>query len=47
MNKKNPFAIRKTPSEMINAQALVLDDYVNRAVVDHDKLAQRHCSISM
>ncbi len=27
--KKNPFEIRKSPSEIIAAQAIALDDYVN------------------
>ena len=30
----NPFAIRKSPVELITAQTLTLDDYVKRA--DHD-----------
>ena len=28
---KNPFAIRKSPAQVITAQALALDDYVMRA----------------
>ena len=33
---KNPFAIRKSPMEIITAQAVALDDYVMR---DDDGLA--------
>ena len=30
MEKKNPFAIRKSPVELISAQAVNIDDYVKR-----------------
>ena len=30
MEKKNPFAIRKSPVELINAQTVNIDDYVKR-----------------
>jgi len=32
--KKNPFAIRKSPVSIITAQALNLDDYVQRGIDD-------------
>ena len=35
MNKNdNPFAIRKSPVEIISAQALSLDDYVKRSCAE-------------
>ena len=32
----NPFAIRKSPVDLITVQALTLDDYVQRVVDDRD-----------
>ena len=32
----NPFAIRKSPVSIITAQALTLDDYVQRTIDDRD-----------
>ena len=32
--KKNPFAIRKSPVSIITAQAVNLDDYVQRTIDD-------------
>ena len=32
--KKNPFAIRKSPVSIITAQAVNLDDYVQRTLDD-------------
>lgn len=29
---KNPFAVRKSPVEFISAQAVTLDDYVDRFI---------------
>ena len=37
--KKNPFAIRKSPVSIITAQALNLDDYVQRTIDDHDRVS--------
>ena len=34
--KKNPFAIRKSPVSIITAQALNLDDYVQRGIDDNE-----------
>ena len=34
--KKNPFAIRKSPVSIITAQALNLDDYVKRGIDDNE-----------
>ena len=34
----NPFAIRKSPVNIITAQALTLDDYVQRTLDDSDHL---------
>ena len=34
--KNNPFAIRKSPVSIITAQALNLDDYVQRTIDDRD-----------
>ena len=34
----NPFAIRKSPVDLITVQALTLDDYVQRTVDDGDHL---------
>ena len=31
----NPFAIRKSPVSIISAQALTLDDYVQRTIDDN------------
>ena len=33
---ENPFAIRKSPVSIITAQALNLDDYVQRTLDDRD-----------
>ncbi len=33
---KNPFAIRKSPVSIISAQALTIDDYVQRTLDDRD-----------
>ena len=33
----NPFAIRKSPVSIITAQALTLDDYVQRTLDDADR----------
>lgn len=35
--KNNPFAIRKSPASIITAQALNLDDYVQRIIDDSDR----------
>ena len=35
--KKNPFAIRKSPVSIITAQAVNLDDYVQRTIDDRDR----------
>ena len=37
--KKNPFAIRKSPVSIITAQALNLDDYVQRVIDDRDGIS--------
>jgi hypothetical protein len=34
----NPFAIRKSPVRIITAQALNLDDYVQRYIDDTDRV---------
>ena len=34
--KKNPFAIRKSPVSIITAQAVNLDDYVQRTIDDNE-----------
>ena len=34
---ENPFAIRKSPVNIITAQALTLDDYVQRIDIDDDR----------
>ena len=34
----NPFAIRKSPVELITAQALTLDDYMSSFLDDGDRL---------
>ena len=34
--KNNPFAIRKSPASIITAQALTIDDYVQRTLDDRD-----------
>ena len=39
----NPFAIRKSPVNLITAQALTLDDYVQR--IDTDR-GVRYCTTS-
>lgn len=35
----NPFAIRKSPVDLITAQALTLDDYVQRDIDDTDRVS--------
>ena len=35
----NPFAIRKSPVDLITAQALTLDDYVQRILDDGDRVS--------
>ena len=35
----NPFGIRKSPVEIISAQALTLDDYVQRILDDGDRVS--------
>ena len=35
----NPFAIRKSPVSIITVQALTLDDYVERTIVDNDHVS--------
>ena len=35
----NPFGIRKSPVEIISAQALTLDDYVQRTLDDNDRVS--------
>ena len=35
----NPFAIRKSPVDLITAQALTLDDYVQRTIDDRDRVS--------
>ena len=35
----NPFAIRKSPVSIITAQALTLDDYVQRTLDDEDRVS--------
>ena len=37
--KNNPFAIRKSPVSIITAQALNLDDYVQRTIDDRDRVS--------
>ena len=37
--KKNPFAIRKSPVSIITVQALTLDDYVERTIDDDDRVS--------
>ena len=34
---ENPFAIRKSPVDLITAQALNIDDYVQRTIDDRDR----------
>ena len=35
----NPFAIRKSPVSIITAQAVTLDDYVERTLDDGDRVS--------
>ena len=35
----NPFAIRKSPVDLITVQALTLDDYVQRTLEDNDRVS--------
>ena len=37
--KNNPFAIRKSPTSIITAQALNLDAYVQRILDDDDRVS--------
>ena len=32
---KNPFEIKKAPSAIISAQAINLDDFMSKGVIDH------------
>ena len=36
---ENPFGIRKSPVSIITAQALTLDDYVQRTIDDRDDVS--------
>ncbi len=36
---ENPFAIRKSPVSIITAQALNLDDYVQRDIEDENRVS--------
>ena len=36
---ENPFAIRKSPVSIITAQAVNLDDYVQRTLDDNDRVS--------
>jgi len=36
---KNPFAIRKSPVSIITAQAVTIDDYVQRTLDDTDRVS--------
>ena len=36
---ENPFAIRKSPVNLITVQALTLDDYVQRTLDDGDRVS--------
>ena len=36
---ENPFAIRKSPVSIITAQALNLDDYVQKTIYDGDRVS--------
>lgn len=36
---ENPFAIRKSPVSIITAQALTIDDYVQRTLDDNDRVS--------
>ena len=36
---ENPFAIRKSPVDLITVQALTLDDYVQRTLDDTDRVS--------
>ena len=35
----NPFAIRKSPVSIITAQAVTIDDYVQRTLDDNDRVS--------
>jgi hypothetical protein len=35
----NPFAIRKSPVDLITVQALTLDDYVQRTIDDTNRVS--------
>ena len=37
--KKNPFTIRKSPVSIITAQAVNLDDYVQKTIYDGDRVS--------
>ena len=36
---ENPFAIRKSPVDLITAQAVNLDDYVQKTIYDGDRVS--------
>ena len=36
---ENPFAIRKSPVSIISAQALNIDDYVQKTIYDGDRVS--------
>ena len=36
---ENPFAIRKSPVDLITVQALTIDDYVQRVIDDTDRVS--------
>ena len=36
---ENPFAIRKSPVSIISAQAVNLDDYVQKTIYDGDRVS--------
>ena len=40
----NPFAIRKSPVSIITAQAVTIDDYVQRTLDDNDRVS--YCTTS-
>ena len=41
---ENPFAIRKSPASIITAQALNLDDYVQRTIDDRERTSVSICA---
>ena len=36
---ENPFAIRKSPVSIITAQAVTIDDYVQKTIYDGDRVS--------